>query len=87
MPRKGHTQHVAQHPETLLRNTPLRERNTDSPPKGGGGESVASRRLARKEENRLLLKEWFAQKRELPDVAGMAHVGTVLRRILEKESA
>jgi hypothetical protein len=83
VPRHDPTQHVAQHHTTPLRNG----RNNASPPKGGGCEAVASVRARRKEENRLLLKEWFAQKREIPDVAGMSHVSTVLRRIIERESA
>ena len=83
MPRRDPRATVAQHVHNTLRNG----RNTDSPPKGGGGEPVASVRARRKEENQLLLKEWFAQRREIPDTAGMSHVGTVLRRVLERESS
>ena len=70
-----------------LRNrhtTPLATvRNTGHPPTGGGGDRVRPGDK-RKEENRLLLKEWFAQKREIPDVAGMSHVGTILRRLVDE---
>jgi hypothetical protein len=69
------------------RNTVTQRAQHRLTPYGGGGEPVASVRARRKEENRLLLKEWFAQKREIPDSAGMSHISTVLRRIVERESA